>query len=164
MVFLYYSSLVSKELSSAGNWPATHRRPTGDIATEACFHILFTYLWPTGDELFSVESFKIELKWKSFLVVLKPIKLLKLPATHRRPTAVMFPYKFLEVSGTAMEKKLNKFQLFFDICGRSPVGHRQLKWGISINEFNDAGGSPALESYMETRLYMLQSCGITVKP
>ena len=35
-----------------------------------------------------------------------PIKLLKLPATHRRPTAVMFPYEFLEVTGNAMEKSL----------------------------------------------------------
>ena len=43
--------------------PATHRRFTGDIATEACFHILFTQRRPTGDELSAVENCKIKLKW-----------------------------------------------------------------------------------------------------
>ena len=30
--------------------PAIHRRPTGDIATEACFHILYSHRRPTGDD------------------------------------------------------------------------------------------------------------------
>ena len=66
-----------------------------------------------------------------------PIKLLKLPATHRQPTAVMFPYEFLEVTGNAMEKKFNKSQLFFDVCGG-----RQLKWSVFIKEFNVASELP----------------------
>ena len=37
---------------------------------------------------------------------------------------VMFPYKFLEVAGTAMDKKLNKFQLFFYVCVGLPVGRQ----------------------------------------
>ena len=79
---------------------------------------------------------------KVILVVLKPIKLLKLSATHRWPTTVMFPYKFLEVAGTAIEKKLNKFKLFFDVCSGSPVGRRQSKWSVSIKEFIVAGELP----------------------
>jgi len=55
-------------------------------------------------------------------VVFGSIELLKLPATHWRPTAVMFPYEFFEVAGTAMEKNLNKFQIFFHVYGGSPVG------------------------------------------
>ena len=55
-----------------------------------------------------------------------------------------------------MEKKLNKFQLFFDISGGSPAGRRQLKRRVSMKEFNVANESPlrfpALESYMESRL------------
>ena len=70
-----------------------------------------------------------------------------MPATHRRPSAVMFPYKFLEVAGTATEKKLNKFQLFVDVCGGSPVGRRQVKCSVSIKEFNVVGESPRLDSY-----------------
>jgi len=68
----------------------------------------------------------------SFQVVLKPIKLLKLPATHRRPTAVMFPYKFLEVAGTTMEKSWTSFNF-------SSMGRRQLKWSVSTKKFNVAG-------------------------
>ena len=41
-----------------------------------------------------------------------------------------------------MEKKLNKFQLFFDISGGSPAGRRQLKRRVSIKEFNVANESP----------------------
>ena len=81
---------------------------------------------------------------------------LKLPAIHRRPTTVMFPYTFLEAAGTAMEKELNKFQLFFDVCGGSPEDGRQLKWSASNKEFNFADESPVgrrqLKSYMETGL------------
>ena len=38
-----------------------------------------------------------------------------------QPISVMFPYTFLEVAGTTMEKKLNKFQFFFDVCSGSPA-------------------------------------------
>ena len=84
------------------------------------FHILFPHRRPTSDEFSFVENLKIKLKWKSSLVVLKSIKHLKPPATHRRLIAVMFIYKFLEVAGTAMEKKLNKYQLFFGVWGGLP--------------------------------------------
>ena len=38
------------------------------------------------------------------------------------PITVIFPYTLLKVTGSAMEKKLNKFHLFFDVCGGLPLG------------------------------------------
>ena len=105
------------------------RRPTGDIVTEACFHILSLTGGPP-----SMSS----LKWKSLLVVLKWIKLLKLPATHRRHTTIMFSYNFLEVTGTALEKSWTSF----NFSSMFAVGRRKLKWSVSINEINVASGSP----------------------
>ena len=120
---------------------ATHWRPTGDIATKSCFHILFTHRWPLGNELSSVESLEIKLKCESFLLVLKPINLLKQPATNRRLIVVMLPFKFLKVTGTEIEKMWKKFQIFFYICGGSPVCRLRLKWSVSIREFNIASDS-----------------------
>ena len=79
---------------------------------------------------------------KVIFVVLMSVELLKLLATHWWPIAVMFQYKYLEFTGIAMEKKLNKFQLFFHVCGGSPVGHWQLRWNVSIKEFNVARELP----------------------
>ena len=39
------------------------------------------------------------------------------------------------------------------------MGRRQLKGIVSIKGFNVTGGSPALESYMETKLYLWKEEG-----
>ena len=148
----------------------THLRPTCDIATEAFFHILFTHWQPTGDELFSVENFKIKLKWKLFLVVLKPFKHLKLPATHRWPTAACFHLNFSRSPAPQWKKSWTSFNVSsMSAVGRwwvvgswnevfpvktatSPVSHRWI-----------AGGSPALESYIETRLNRISSLEYTIE-
>ena len=49
-----------------------------------------------------------------------------------------------------MQKKLNKFQPFFDVCSGSPVGLRSLKRSVSIvfiKEFNVVGELPVGRRY-----------------
>jgi len=45
------------------------------------------------------------------------------PATYRSHVSIYISPGCRHRNG----KKLNKFQLFFDVCGGSLVGHRQLK-------------------------------------